>query len=771
MVRKSRKRNFGFAIGISLICLLTVVFAQPTAAGSADYDWSGSALRFNPNAVEKSGEVVPETLEELRNSNAADIAALSSYDSRKYGLVTPVKDQGSSDLCWAYASISASEVSILKSGIDGSATKDNLSLSPEALGYARYNRPKDPLGNTKAVVDPAGSNWYNSAGNARYGAAMMSQWCGPIGKSQPANVDPFANALFRLDNAVQITGKTIEDVKLAIAEYGAVTFSYNNVRETEYYNPAKEGGTASYPHACTLIGWDDDIPAQNFRPNGANRNGGWLVKNSYNSLPYFWLSYDNSSDSVYAFDFTAKNTYENNYFYDYDLTDHLNYSLKVKKACEMFEAKKSTADKTEYLEAVNVGFIGKNVTVKAEIYVDMTDETNPYSGTKAGGGEASFKYGGFRTVKLDKSVALTNGKKFACVVGVSNADDSAVICNMLGKNGTPSFVYKDYWQATNNYTPRIKAFTSTERREETEPHVHAFTAVSGKPATCTENGVFAHDHCTVCNKDFIDGIEKTTEELTIAALGHDVVRHEGKPATCTERGYEEYETCSRCDYTTYAEIAALGHNYGEWTVVRQATVEEYGIERRICSNDAMHVETRQLPKRVSQLVASDVGGGKDVVVNSPEGFAYGVELVVIEIAQDDYANYREIADSVSGEIECVYDLKLVKNGVAVQPDGTLTVKLRIREELKDKPFKLFRLHEGRAEKTAYAVEGDYAVVTVDSLSEFIFVKDNAEVSAPEEKPFEPLYIALGVTFSLIALSAAGFVVFKKLRKNQTAEKR
>lgn len=54
MARKSHKRNFGFIKGIFLICLLTVIFAQPTAAWIADYDWSGSALRFNSHLVYKT---------------------------------------------------------------------------------------------------------------------------------------------------------------------------------------------------------------------------------------------------------------------------------------------------------------------------------------------------------------------------------------------------------------------------------------------------------------------------------------------------------------------------------------------------------------------------------------------------------------------------------------------------------------------------------------------------------------------------------------------
>ena len=52
----------------------------------------------------------------------------------------------------------------------------------------------------------------------------------------------------------------------------------------------------------------------------------------------------------------------------------------------------------------------------------------------------------------------------------------------------------------------------------------------------------------------------------IAALGHDEIPHAGKGATCTEGGYQPYVTCSRCDYTTCKKVDALGHDFtgGTW---------------------------------------------------------------------------------------------------------------------------------------------------------------------------------------------------------------
>ena len=50
---------------------------------------------------------------------------------------------------------------------------------------------------------------------------------------------------------------------------------------------------------------------------------------------------------------------------------------------------------------------------------------------------------------------------------------------------------------------------------------------------------------------------------TIQATGHDLVHHDAQAANCTANGWEAYDTCSNCDYTTYTEIPATGHSYGE----------------------------------------------------------------------------------------------------------------------------------------------------------------------------------------------------------------
>ena len=105
-------------------------------------------------------------------------------------------------------------------------------------------------------------------------------------------------------------------------------------------------------------------------------------------------------------------------------------------------------------------------------------------------------------------------------------------------------------------------------------------------ATCTEDGS-KHKECTVC--------EKVLATETIEKLGHDKVQHPAQAETCTEHGWNAYETCKRdgCDYTTYDEIPAKGHTYGEWTQTVAPGCETKGEERRDCE-DCDHYETREV---------------------------------------------------------------------------------------------------------------------------------------------------------------------------------
>ena len=124
---------------------------------------------------------------------------------------------------------------------------------------------------------------------------------------------------------------------------------------------------------------------------------------------------------------------------------------------------------------------------------------------------------------------------------------------------------------------RCKAKVEEGRHNWSNPYVYR------KEPTCTAAGYIEYT-CSWCSL-------KKTE--TLNALGHDYVHHEAQAPTCTEIGWDAYDNCSRCDYTTYVEIPASGHSFGEWEEVTPPSCTDKGSEERTCSA-CKTIETRDV---------------------------------------------------------------------------------------------------------------------------------------------------------------------------------
>ncbi|MBQ1341799.1 MAG: cell wall-binding repeat-containing protein, partial [Erysipelotrichaceae bacterium] len=215
----------------------------------------------------------------------------------------------------------------------------------------------------------------------------------------------------------------------------------------------------------------------------------------------------------------------------------------------------------------------------------------------------------------------------------------AATCEMAGK--------AEYWECTVCHKLYSDAAGTTEVTAETlvvpaSGHKGGAAVEENRvEATCTAAGSYDEVvYCSVCGKELsretkivpalghdwsdwaqtkaptctAEGEESRTcsrcdakETRTIEALGHALELVPGKAATCTEAGQKDYYECSRCQAKFYdvegknpvekeedLVIAALGHDYGEWTVTKEATCTEKGTEERVCSRcDAK--ETREVP--------------------------------------------------------------------------------------------------------------------------------------------------------------------------------
>ncbi len=397
-----------------------------------------------------------------------EIAQKEKYNSCDYDIVTPNLDQESTDICWAYATASASETSILKDKLDNN-TKDTLHFSPTQIAYRTHNRDKDPLNNTDGVYS---NDKWNVTGSSYNTFLMLSQWCAPVAGNITHKADAYENSLYRLLDAEQIdlysTGLSrISEIKRAIAKYGAVTGSYYNAREVNYYNTKGETRNG-ISHAMTIVGWDDTIPSNNFQPNIASQNGGWIIKNSYNSLPYFYLSYDSSVGNVCGFRYASKSEFDFNYFYDNVSDAPMRSESNSKCVSNVFMAKKSNNTHNEYIKAVNVATYGYNLTCKVQVYTNLTNPKNPESGTLSAFGERKLDYGGYHTIMLENLAKIENGTYYSVVVSISsNSGGSAYILYSLNSSENTHYKSSYGWNSI-GYAGRIKAYTVLKEKKEIE---------------------------------------------------------------------------------------------------------------------------------------------------------------------------------------------------------------------------------------------------------------------------------------------------------------
>lgn len=619
------------------------------------------ALLMNPFAAHR-GSISPTGVLAFSSGpslfdDPETIAKAPKFDPRNE--LTPIKDQGDTNLCWAYSAIHASEANILKQGI---GNKDTLRLNPQALAYRKYVRNADPLGNTSQYYDRYAGEWTSKAGAIENTAPILSMWQGPIGGDKPA-ADVYENSLYRLESASLIasglTGEErIQEIKNAIAQYGAVTAStvYDGGTKPYYNDKAVSNGIA---HAITLIGWDDTLDKSLFKPGSVETNGGWLVKNSYNDNGYFYLTYESKivDNTSWSFGYAPKERYDYNYYYD---NNDIDFSLmKLKQCANVFEAKKGTSEKPEYLEAINVGFTGYNVDVTVKVYTDLPGwgPTSIEKGTLVASQTKTFSYGGYQTLVLDQPILLSPSSYFAIAVEVSSSTSSPFLRIIQSQEKKPSFAkgYESYDYILNGSgIARIKAYTKC--KVASNEHIHDW----GEPTY-----VWNENNSSVSAKRICKTDPTHVEEETVG-----VIESVLQEATCRQKGEKRLTSkpFTNPAFSTQTKDIVLDygpHSFGEWIPTQEPTEEQEGVQGHkdclVChkhfdqeGNEIQDLSIPKLPRKVTITVINgssnaskvEVGTSVTVTANQPKE---GMRFKGWADASNHIVSYEEIYTFVATE--------------------------------------------------------------------------------------------------------------------------
>jgi PKD repeat protein len=342
--------------------------------------------------------------------NAGDVvSAPATYDLRKLGRVSPVKNQGSCGSCWAFASYA--------------------SLESEALSTDVFDFSENNMKNTHGFdLGPC------SGGNSNMATAYLTRWSGAVAEADdqyhplsttstsPLPVQEHAQEILTIPSR---SGSLDNDnIKAALQTTGALyttmywSSTYYNIKDASYYY----SGTNQVNHAVTIVGWDDTYSSRKFltAPPG---DGAFIVKNSWGTSfgdnGYFYVSYYDSKFGQGLTAFTGESATNYARIYQYDplgWTSSIGYNSDTAWAANVF-----TATATESVSAVGLTTNQVNTAYQISIY------KNPEQGPISSAGPVSTTQGtigipGYHTVSLPTPITINTGEKFSVVVRFQTPD-------------------------------------------------------------------------------------------------------------------------------------------------------------------------------------------------------------------------------------------------------------------------------------------------------------------------------------------------------------
>ncbi len=566
IINKSMKRKttiMSCLVGLSLC----VTLCHPAAAMASEV--SNDAIDRIITRTDRTDDhnIIHSSMEDSSGQTYTDPGADSSgrslkkaaelpsrYDLRDDNLTTSIKDQGVTNICWAFSVIKAVESNCIKNGLFLPETAD---FSENHLAWFSYHPStdiSDPtyrdgissaantsdasfLPNPFAYGSVSGNIPYDNGGSALLANFTLAKWSGAeLESAAPFTGDTTEHETAMAYNMVQngklrydsyahlqnvynydeyLIGKNyyyenpslISKMKQAILDYGAMSvslfydksFLHHSSNGYAYYQNYYAGseGVKNANHSVTIVGWDDNFSASNFSrtPSG---NGAWLIANSYGTSNgdngYFWLSYyDQSICDCTSFLMESPANYNNLYQYDGFGWGTVTYSDSASlKIANIFRAKESSNQK---LRAVSFYTMTDDQPYRIQVYRGVKSAPTDGLLIDASTTSGTAAQNGYHTISLASPVNLEAGEKFSVVVTYIQDGSKTVYAPLEGKDTTDSSLRLSYSSQTG------QSYLYTKKN----------TTAANNTIHWMDTSVLGYNN--VCVKAFADNTEETADPL------------------------------------------------------------------------------------------------------------------------------------------------------------------------------------------------------------------------------------------------------------------
>ena len=193
---------------------------------------------------------------------------------------------------------------------------------------------------------------------------------------------------------------------------------------------------------------------------------------------------------------------------------------------------------------------------------------------------------------------------------------------------------------------------------------------------------------------------------------------------------QEWNNIAMDDGNDYLKNATIhfkstdhAHTWSEWTVVKEATTTAEGQEKRTCSV-CDKVETRAIEKL--KVIKDDKTG---IEINYNNEYDSDTEIKVEE--QFSGKSFQLINTEFGKVNSKIYDIATYKDGVKVQPNGEITVKVPLPDGFTTN--KVFVCYvdsvSGKVTKIPCEVKDGYVIFKTNHFSEYAIVEQSANVKS------------------------------------------
>lgn len=316
-----------------------------------------------------------------------------------------LRNQGDTNTCWAFASLSALE-----------SSKDEDAAGIYSADHLIY---QNPFGRT-----------FEDGGAYVVTLSYLLSWKGPVLEES----DPFdGTAAEGLEPCVHVQEirqsepKDYEAIKRFIYLYGGVESALyvdfdEYMIESSYYNDEFNSycylGEEVSNHDVVIVGWDDNYPAENFVGN-VESDGAFLCQNSwgedFGDMGTFYVSYEDVNIGGYGVVYSRIDSTDNyDTIYQSDLcgfTAQIGYQQE-----EAWFSNVYTAEEEISLRAAGFYATGKNTEYEIYVVPDFKEEKSfQYKRYICNG---FLEDAGYYTIDFPEAVTIEAGKDFAIVVKI-----------------------------------------------------------------------------------------------------------------------------------------------------------------------------------------------------------------------------------------------------------------------------------------------------------------------------------------------------------------